>query len=577
MKKFLLTISFAFAFCSLIMAQGVNISGSVLDANGSGIANYSVLIMSDSSSGTMTVINATTNSTGGYSVNAPTLGMTQGDFYVMVQDSCTGSYATQTLSFSPANMTFTNVDFSICGAAPSCTTSFTQSVSGSTASFTSNLTGTAPFTYAWSFGDGTNSSSANPSHTYSTAGSYTVSLATMDGTGCANTYTSVVTVAGSATCSANANISVTGNTATFTAAPTGVAPFTYAWSNGSSAASVVNTYPAVTYNVWDTLCVTITDATGCTSTSCAVAFIPASTPPATSGQITVYMSGDTMMPATGVVYLITLDSNGVLTAIASDTTMQGAAYFTNVPFGDYLIKGALLPSDPGYANYLPTYYTQSLYWNAATTVTLSATAATKYLGLELIAGNNTAGGPGFVGGAVTQGANGPGDPLAGVLVILFDENMNPIGYTYSDEYGNYDFGNLPYGVYYIYVEELGLQTAAIEVTLSAATPTMDEVNFEVGSAYVMFTGTNDVLSVSDLNVFPNPVKDQLYMQFELDKVLDVEIVVTNVAGQVMYNQQKTLNSGNNQVAIDANDFPTGVYFLYLNSESGVVTQKFIKQ
>ena len=51
--------------------------------------------------------------------------------------------------------------------------------------------------------------------------------------------------------------------------------------------------------------------------------------------------------------------------------------------------------------------------------------------------------------------------------------MNPIAYTYSDEDGEYSFDNLPYGVYYIYIDELGLISAPVEITLSATTPSMD--------------------------------------------------------------------------------------------------------
>jgi PKD repeat protein len=64
-----------------------------------------------------------------------------------------------------------------------------------TVNFASSSTGTIT-TYAWNFGDGTSSSAQNPSHVYSTAGVYTVSL-TVSGSAGSNTktYTNYVTVA----------------------------------------------------------------------------------------------------------------------------------------------------------------------------------------------------------------------------------------------------------------------------------------------------------------------------------------------------------------------------------------------
>jgi PKD repeat protein len=48
--------------------------------------------------------------------------------------------------------------------------------------------------WAWTFGDGTNSSTQNPSHTYSNAGTYTVSLTVTDDSGDSDTVSKNVTV-----------------------------------------------------------------------------------------------------------------------------------------------------------------------------------------------------------------------------------------------------------------------------------------------------------------------------------------------------------------------------------------------
>ncbi len=56
-----------------------------------------------------------------------------------------------------------------------------------TVTFTDMTSGTAPFTYAWDFGDGGTSTLPNPTHTYSSTGTYTIKLTVTDANGCVST------------------------------------------------------------------------------------------------------------------------------------------------------------------------------------------------------------------------------------------------------------------------------------------------------------------------------------------------------------------------------------------------------
>jgi gliding motility-associated-like protein len=55
--------------------------------------------------------------------------------------------------------------------------------------FTNYSTGPGQLTYLWNFGDGTTSSDVNPSHTYTSTGKFTVSLAVSSSSGCSDLYT----------------------------------------------------------------------------------------------------------------------------------------------------------------------------------------------------------------------------------------------------------------------------------------------------------------------------------------------------------------------------------------------------
>lgn len=123
---------------------------------------------------------------------------------------------------------------------------------GGTGSILGNATGgTLPYSYSWSNGQTTATA------TGCTAGTYTLTVT--DGTGCVDVQGAVVTQPSQLTNVMNhTDVTViAGSNGTATANPAGgTSPYTYAWSNGGTTASI-NGLSAGTYSV------TITDNAGC--------------------------------------------------------------------------------------------------------------------------------------------------------------------------------------------------------------------------------------------------------------------------------------------------------------------------
>src|SRR5947209_268450 len=159
---------------------------------------------------------------------------------------------------------------------PSLTTSFTESLSnsvvGQTVSFTGSASGgTAPYNYAWNFGDSSTGSGSSASHIYQTAGVYTVVLTVTDAAGHVANASSTVTVtlplSASFTYSPSNPAPLTN--IQFTATATGgTAPYSYSWDFGDATtgtgATATHSYllPG-TY----TVTLTVVDANGLTTTA----------------------------------------------------------------------------------------------------------------------------------------------------------------------------------------------------------------------------------------------------------------------------------------------------------------------
>src|SRR5947208_3107979 len=187
--------------------------------------------------------------------------------------------------------------------------------------------GTAPYGFSWAFGDG-GSSSANPAaHSYSSTGSFTVTLTVRDANGATATSSQTVPVASAPSVSFNYSPTTpeAGSPATFTSTTTGgVGPFTMIWFFGDGGTSNANptTHTYATSGSF-TANVTATDANGVKAISAKSVTVA---PP-----LTVSFTETPSSPTTGQVVTFTATTAGGVGTVSYSWSFGDGATSTGNP------------------------------------------------------------------------------------------------------------------------------------------------------------------------------------------------------------------------------------------------------
>ena len=92
-------------------------------------------------------------------------------------------------------------------------------------------------------------------------------------------------------------------------------------------------------------------------------------------------------------------------------------------------------------------------------------------------------------------------------------------------------------------------------------------------------GINEIEGLSDLVVYPNPVVDELLVEFDLANQKDISVKIFNTTGQLISSSSfNNTNQGHNQLKInDLSNMSMGLYFIKINLGDQSILKKVIKK
>ena len=90
-----------------------------------------------------------------------------------------------------------------------------------------------------------------------------------------------------------------------------------------------------------------------------------------------------------------------------------------------------------------------------------------------------------------------------------------------------------------------------------------------------YVGIEEFLLDGEVEVFPNPASDQVNISFVSNEEFDFNIVVADISGRQMINEECFAKQGVNKYNLNLNGLKQGVYLLSLRGEKGTLNYKLI--
>jgi hypothetical protein len=90
-------------------------------------------------------------------------------------------------------------------------------------------------------------------------------------------------------------------------------------------------------------------------------------------------------------------------------------------------------------------------------------------------------------------------------------------------------------------------------------------------------GVNNVVNKNVISVYPNPASNLLNLEFQSNKLEKVNIEMINLLGEKVFSKTFQTQIGENNIQLEVDKIPSGIYLLQIKGKDNIFIQKVIKE
>lgn len=291
----------------------------------------------------------------------------------------------------------------------------------------------------------------------------------------------------------------------------------------------------------------------------------------------------------GIISILKVSDDGTFEEYSSKSLEGSASYsFSSVPLSSISLR--FTPDSDINPGYLTTYLGDSPHWPEADRFLLAkdtsgivitlAVAPVPPQGTSDVSGNlyeETGGKSGIKNYA---GKNNKGIvPIENAPVYLMGKGNVIIAHDITDSGGKFEFANMAPGSYFFVAEYMGYPMDSDNDSLVIVGENEEYEIYALASGkkisaeITVITSTERVFLSDEISLFPNPVKEILYINAGFESESLTELKLINILGEVMLT--KTTSGG--VIALDLGSYNPGLYFIILKHNHNTKVFTVIKQ